>query len=509
MTQADFVSIVTPTDADGLIHVLCGYERSTKHFIESSAVEASTLPILNSCLKMGRMRRLAASSSSPDRQTMEKLYDFERVGAMLFVPVLSAEGNPLSGAVIVAEDYEKDWTVEEQEKIGLIVKFLILYLSQAQEMAKIHSDLNLSRRSAIFVQEQAQQVYDEQRKLRDTITVLKEQSLQDKDPTSTISLEVEDQVALQRTIRHLQMDNQRLALAIDQVDAKAAQSRKALEAELKLTLEEISLLRSTLEGGVPTLDKFDQSAARPQPSERQLERLSTLVEDLRRPLASMTGYTELLLDESTTALTGTQHEYLERIRHSTGRFSQLLEELAGEATLEPTANHADRILVDARELIGEALQAVDASFKQRRIDLRIQLPDHELPVLTDPPILRRVILLLLENAAAVTPEGGRAGISAWLEKRETGRGYLFIQVQDQGGGFPLQEIPQLFMSRLEPRPSNETGEGSAGLFRLKTTLEQLGGRIWVESEPDIGLIFSILLPAAFIPEMGSGTEEPA
>ena len=203
---------------------------------------------------------------------------------------------------------------------------------------------------------------------------------------------------MQQTIQHLQMDNQRLALAIDQAEARSAQSRRALEAELKLTLEEISLLRSALEGGEPTSGNSGPSAALPKPSETQLERLSVLVEDLRRPLASMTGYTELLLDESSAALTGTQREYLERIRQSTGRFNQLLDELSGEAILEPAATHVESILVDARDLIGEVLQAVGASFKQRRIDLRVQLPDHELPVLTDPAGLRRVILLLVENA---------------------------------------------------------------------------------------------------------------
>jgi signal transduction histidine kinase len=83
---------------------------------------------------------------------------------------------------------------------------------------------------------------------------------------------------------------------------------------------------------------------------------------------------------------------------------------------------------------------------------------------------------------------------------------MLLQVSDQGGGIPAEYIPHVFSRAVyaEGGTLQGVGEQHAGLSIVKMLVENLGGRIWVDSDPGIGATYSILLPLTAKNSSGNG-----
>jgi len=151
--------------------------------------------------------------------------------------------------------------------------------------------------------------------------------------------------------------------------------------------------------------------------------------------------------------------------------------------------------VDLKTAIDEAIAFVQAQLTENKIALRMEIPEHLPPVHADRDALQQIIVHLLQNACAATPDGEEVSIQARLT-REGEQDYVLMQVMDKGGGIPLEEIPRVF-SRLY-RADNAlipgVGDTGVGLSIVKTLVEAHGGRIWVDSVMGLGSTFSVLLP---------------
>jgi signal transduction histidine kinase len=128
-------------------------------------------------------------------------------------------------------------------------------------------------------------------------------------------------------------------------------------------------------------------------------------------------------------------------------------------------------------------------------------------VCADPKALRRVLSNIIENAIKYTPDGGRIRLSAREEGDE-----VLISVADNGRGIPAEDMPILFdkFYRGRPAPHSEATRGAAtgadfledadmsgvglGLYLGRNVMEQMGGRISVESEVGRGSTFTLHLP---------------
>ncbi len=97
--QADLAMIALPPKPDGKIEIIGGYDGRNRRYLPVSKVDSSTMPVLISCLKMGRVRRLAAESTAPDIACISKIFRLEQVGNILLMPVLQPDGKALAGVV--------------------------------------------------------------------------------------------------------------------------------------------------------------------------------------------------------------------------------------------------------------------------------------------------------------------------------------------------------------------------------------------------------------------------
>jgi signal transduction histidine kinase len=131
----------------------------------------------------------------------------------------------------------------------------------------------------------------------------------------------------------------------------------------------------------------------------------------------------------------------------------------------------------------------------RRIEIQSDLPGELSPVSGDPGALEQILVKLLQNAIKVSPEGSTVHISAREERENTAQGYLLLQIQDSGGGIAVEHLPNLF-ARERRVEIPGVAENGAALYIVKTLVEALNGRIWVDSRPGEGTTFSVLLSTA-------------
>jgi two-component system NtrC family sensor kinase len=144
--------------------------------------------------------------------------------------------------------------------------------------------------------------------------------------------------------------------------------------------------------------------------------------------------------------------------------------------------------VQLNRLIEDMARLVEKEAKNKNIVLsRAYAPD--LPVVTsDPPLLRQVILNLLNNASQAIGRDGRITITtARLPDQE-----IMITVQDSGPGIPPAILPKIFDPFFTTKPQ---GQGTGlGLAICHGIIQKLGGRITAASEPGQGAVFTMVLP---------------
>ena len=500
--QADLALIASPPKPDGKIEILGGYDGRNKRYLPVSKVDSSTMPVLISCLKMGRVRRLAAESTASDIACISKLFRLEQIGNILLMPVLQPDGKPMAGVVLVAPDAQKDWSPKEQSTISLLSKLLVQFLQRMQETTTLKIELDQARQSYRSTQEQTQLTLEEKLKLRDQLTVLQESTRRDQEQIMSMAALVANQTSLQATLEQMKTENEQLKADIRQAMDAAVAREKPLGGELRLALEEIALLRTAVAEAENEIANLEVNPVDASPSSEQLATIQSISQDLRQPLSSIVGYTDLLLGESIGILGATQRKYLERIKLSTERFSRLIDDLVQTSLVESNPTRIEREEIDVCAVIHTAIKEANRTIQMKRVVLKSNLPDQPLRIISDQNALRRVITLLLQNAGSVTPEGGEMGITARLESSENKLDFVLVQVSDRGGGIAPQDIPKVFTPRSKTTEILGLGKNNVDFLRLKTLIEVLGGRTWVDSEPGLGATFSILLPA--VPEQSDG-----
>ncbi len=147
---------------------------------------------------------------------------------------------------------------------------------------------------------------------------------------------------------------------------------------------------------------------------------------------------------------------------------------------------------DLREVIEKAIREFQPLAEEKKQDLRWQPPDALPLVLGNPRRLRQVVDNLIDNAIKYTHEGGWIAVEATEED-----GHVVVRVADNGIGIPLAQQPYIF-DRFYRVESDETADirgTGLGLAIVKSVIEKHNGRVWVESRPGVGSVFTFVLPA--------------
>jgi signal transduction histidine kinase len=235
---------------------------------------------------------------------------------------------------------------------------------------------------------------------------------------------------------------------------------------------------------------------------RELERASKLqadftamiAHDLRSPLFTIIGITEVMNDGAVGAISEEQKKWMDRIRNNASSLVNLVSDFLDISKLEAGRIELLRKSTDLQDLIRNVLADYGPLAKAKHIALTGQVDDSLPPVPADKRRLGQVLNNLLSNALKFTPDGGTILIRVCPEN---GSGVI-VQVQDSGVGIPRDEIPNLFQKYRQGSSATVSAQKGTGLGLVicKMIVEAHDGKIWVESEEGKGTILTFTLPFA-------------
>ena len=174
-----------------------------------------------------------------------------------------------------------------------------------------------------------------------------------------------------------------------------------------------------------------------------MEVIASIAQELRQPLSSVLGYTDLLLGESVGILGALQRKFLERVRNSTERMNTLIDNLIRIAELDEAGYSAKRKSVDLASVIDDVLGQLRDQLQEKRIAIRVDLPETLPEINTDRDALQQILYHLLQNADAATPAEGEITLRAFVDSQQDLGDFVLIQVSDTGGGIPEEDLPRV------------------------------------------------------------------
>ena len=244
------------------------------------------------------------------------------------------------------------------------------------------------------------------------------------------------------------------------------------------------------------LQQIDRQAAKGVPVDEDEAVIAALIQELRQPMASITGYTDLLLAETAGIIGALQRNFLERIKGAIERMQGIMNDLAQMTDLQSSPPALAPESINASVLIDEALAVISSQLRSKNITLRVDMPDELPEIQADHDALQQIVMHLLQNAGSVTPTEGTIGLKLRVQPDDRGLPAMLFQVTDTGGGIASEDLPRVFSRRY--RADNPliqgVGDTGIGLSIARTLVEAHQGRIWVESIPGQSSTFSVLLP---------------
>ena len=255
-------------------------------------------------------------------------------------------------------------------------------------------------------------------------------------------------------------------------------------AEIRELTGAFNSMASSVESGRRDLQRQNEQLRQ---SERAKSELITIVaHELRTPLASILGYTSLILRRDTDATS--LRRYVEIIHDQGRRLDGLVDEFLS-ADEDGGRLELDLQPLDLARLLNHEVELARASAPDHEIVVTV--PEEGLLVRGDRDRLVQVTTNLLANAIKYSPEGGRIFV---LGEREAG--IIRTSVRDEGLGIAEEHQPRVFSKffRGEARASGIPGVG-LGLAVSREIVEAHGGRIDFTSEENEGSTFWFELPA--------------
>jgi DNA-binding response OmpR family regulator len=208
--------------------------------------------------------------------------------------------------------------------------------------------------------------------------------------------------------------------------------------------------------------------------------------DLRTPLQSVCGYTELLLAEHAQRLDDVGRRHLTYVSVAAERMNQIIDDLLNLSRVGVT--ELKRELVDLSELAQRVLSDLRAGEAVADLRLEVEPGMHEH---ADPRLMRILLENLLGNALKFSSKTEHPQIRCTREPRD---GTFVYAVRDNGAGFDSAQAGRLFEPFCRLHSQSEFPGTGVGLATVRRIVERHGGRLWAEGEPGRGAAIFFTLP---------------
>lgn len=215
--------------------------------------------------------------------------------------------------------------------------------------------------------------------------------------------------------------------------------------------------------------------------------LSSLSHELRTPIASIIGATDNLQTNNAKLSELNRNELIAEISKASFRLNQQVENLLNMSRLESGFIQPHKDWCDINEVVYDTVKRLEENHIRHRISININ-PEIALFKL-DKGMLEQILFNLLNNAVQYSPDETTINITA--------AGYtdiLSITVEDNGPGFPDNEIKKVF-DKFYRLKNSRTGGTGLGLSIVKGFAEAMGGTVGLENNPTGGAKFTVEIAA--------------
>jgi heavy metal sensor kinase len=276
-------------------------------------------------------------------------------------------------------------------------------------------------------------------------------------------------------------------------------SRRALRPVEEIRRQAERITRMNLSERVPIPSSSDEIHDLARTFNEMLDRLEAAVDDLRNlaadaahelrtPLANLRAEIDTAVQEPRSP---EEHEQvLMSVADEVARMTRIVTDLFTLARMDLKQHALEKRRIELRPLLEEAREVWSAAAERRRIQILLEGTDA--PIQGDPSAVARIFMNLVENAVKYNKDGGRVTLSLRRDPDS-----VRVSVADTGIGIEPEHLPKLFRRfyRTDKARSRETGGAGLGLAIAKSFTEALGGKIQVESAPDVGTTFTLVFPA--------------
>lgn len=213
--------------------------------------------------------------------------------------------------------------------------------------------------------------------------------------------------------------------------------------------------------------------------------------ELRAPLTSIAGFSEILSSNATGKLNSKQSEYIDYISQSSDVLKALIDDILDLASVDAGSMELDFESTKISNCISESLEAVEDKLSRHQIKVTVKIAKNSETLIADPIRIRQVVYNLLSNAVNASPDGTEIKIDVSRDGA-----FLKFAIADQGSGIPDDYKKKIF-ERFENANGSRTQKGPGlGLSIVKSFVQLHGGDINVEDTGKRGTKFTVRLPIA-------------
>ena len=260
--------------------------------------------------------------------------------------------------------------------------------------------------------------------------------------------------------------------------ASAELERKVQEATAELA-EQNELLRR-------------QHIALEQASALKSQFLANMSHEFRTPLNAILGYTHMLLNGVTGAVTDPQRKSLSRIDSNSRHLLALINDILDITRIEAGRMPLTITEFGVQDLVREVMSELEPIIKRTSLKVRTSTTGKLPGIRSDRQKVKQIVLNLLSNALKFTAEG-----SVTINASYDGKGQVAISVRDTGVGIAPEDQAKVFedFRQLDASPARGYGGTGLGLSICRRLAQMLGGTIELESTAGKGSTFLLRLPA--------------
>lgn len=222
------------------------------------------------------------------------------------------------------------------------------------------------------------------------------------------------------------------------------------------------------------------------------EFLNITAHELKTPLTSIIALTEILLFKKQDSLSVSQKKNLKIVNTEAIRLLNIIKKILDITRIEANKMSFQLQKTDLNPIIADVVKSLRPLADKLKVKIMFNEHNKDLLVKADAERIHEVIYNLLNNAIKFSAANDTITISSKID----GSDHLIASVKDQGPGIPIEEQKKLFhkFAQLDTGYNRKQEGTGLGLYISKIIVENMRGKIWVESKPGQGATFYFSLP---------------